>query len=403
MTRTPPELTDALLAGDRRAVARAISRMEHGGPEAGELRSALAPHLGRAHVVGLTGSPGAGKSTLVNALLGALLAQGQRVGVVAVDPSSPISGGALLGDRVRMTEHGEHPNAFIRSIASRGQLGGLSRATHGIVDLLDAAGFDTVIVETVGAGQSEVEVMRLADTCIVACPPGLGDDVQAIKAGILEIADLLVVTKADLPGAHGTKRDLRQMTHLRPAPIDGGWQTQVLSVTATTGDGIAALVEQIAAHEQAAGRGRRLHSESAAVAVEAEVLPPVTRLKSSGTFASRIGIEISEHTGGRATSKLQLRAEHLDDAGACDRSVVFALADCALNLAFRSLGRTLMVVESQIKYLRAACSGDVLVASASESSRSPDRVIYRVDVVDGATRPVATLIGTVRVELPAPG
>ncbi|MEO8123739.1 MAG: methylmalonyl Co-A mutase-associated GTPase MeaB [Burkholderiales bacterium] len=394
-------LTDALLAGERRAVARAISQMEHGGPEARELRSALTPHLGRAHVVGLTGSPGAGKSTLVNALLGALLAQGQRVGVVAVDPSSPISGGALLGDRVRMTEHGEHPNAFIRSIASRGQLGGLSRATYGIVDLLDAAGFDTVIVETVGAGQSEVEVMRLADTCIVACPPGLGDDVQAIKAGILEIADLLVVTKADLPAARSTARDLRHMTHLRAAPADGGWQTPVLSVTATTGDGIAALVEQIAAHARAVGHGRRLRPASAAgAASDGDSHSGTLRTAFSGVAARPFGIEIGESG---ATASLRVCVEHLDDAGACGRSVIFALAECAFSQAIRSPGRTLTVVDAHITFLGAARDGDVLIASASEMSSSLDQAVYRVDVVAGVAQPIATLIGAVRVDVPAPG
>ena len=400
-TRTLPAMIDALLAGERRAIARAISHMEHGGPEAGALGSALAPHLGRAHVVGLTGSPGAGKSTLVNALLGALLAQGQRIGVVAVDPSSPISGGALLGDRVRMGEHGEHPNVFVRSIASRGHLGGLSRTTRAIVDLLDAAGFDVIIVETVGAGQSEVEVASLADTCIVACPPGLGDDVQAIKAGILEIADLLVVTKADLPAARSTARDLRHMTHLRPAPVDGGWQTPVLSVTATTGEGIAALVEQIAAHGRAAGHGRRLRPASAAGAAnDGDPHARMVRATSPGALARRFGIEID---GSGATATLQVRVEHLDDAGACDRSVIFALAECVFSQAARSPGSTLSLVDAHITYLRPACSGDVLVASASEMSRSGDQAVYRVDVVAGVAQPIAIWIGTALVDPPSAG
>ncbi|HYN59693.1 MAG TPA: methylmalonyl Co-A mutase-associated GTPase MeaB, partial [Rubrivivax sp.] len=189
-----------VLAGRRGAISRVLSQIERGERAPASVASMLAPHLGRAHVLGITGAPGAGKSTLVHALLGELLARGQRVAVVAVDPSSPITGGAVLGDRVRMGEHGAHADVFIRSMASRGHLGGLARTTAAMIDVLDAAGFDTVIVETVGAGQSEVEITLVADTRLVACPPGLGDNVQALKAGILEIADVLVVTKSDLPG-----------------------------------------------------------------------------------------------------------------------------------------------------------------------------------------------------------
>ena len=398
-TRTPAALTDSLLAGERQAIARAISRVERGGAEASELRAALAPHLGRAHVVGLTGSPGAGKSTLVNALLGALLSTGHRVGVVAVDPSSPISGGALLGDRVRMGEHGEHPNVFVRSIASRGHLGGLSRATRGIVDLLDAAGFDLILVETVGAGQSEVEVASLADTCIVACPPGLGDDVQAIKAGILEIADLLVVTKADLPGARSTARDLRHMTHLRRAPVGGAWQAAVLSVSAATGEGIAALVEQIAAHGQAVGRGRRLHPTPAAGGARDGDPPSIPAPGiPAGATARRLGIEIGDGGARGATARLRVRAEHLDGAGACDRSVIFALADCAFDLASRSAVGAPVVLETHVDYVCAARRGDRLVATASEVSRSHDRAVYRVDIAADAARPIATWAATARID-----
>jgi LAO/AO transport system ATPase len=206
-------------------------------------------------VVGITGAPGAGKSTLINALLGELLRRGKRIGVVAVDPSSPLTGGAVLGDRVRMGEHGAHEHVFIRSIASRGHLGGVSRTTGRIVDVLDAAGFDTVIVETVGAGQSEVEIIGIADTRVVVCPPGLGDDVQAIKAGILEIADLLVVNKADLPAAETTARELKEMLRLRPASRA---DVAVLKTVATQGDGIAELADRVEAHAAAGGVGTRL-------------------------------------------------------------------------------------------------------------------------------------------------
>jgi len=247
-------LVARILGGDRRGIARAISAIEQGEPDARAIALAIAPHLGRAHVLGVTGAPGAGKSTLINALLGAFLARGQRIAVVAVDPSSPITGGAVLGDRVRMGEHGAHENIFIRSLASRGHLGGMSRTTGEIVDVLDAAGFETIIVETVGAGQSEVEITKLADTRLVVCPPGLGDNVQAIKAGILEIADILVVSKGDVPAAAVTVRDLEEMLRLRRA---GATPVQVLRTAATRGEGIAAVADAVIAHAKKAGCGRR--------------------------------------------------------------------------------------------------------------------------------------------------
>ena len=433
--RSPPASTiDALLAGERQAIARAISHVERGNAQAVAIGAALAPHLGRAHVVGLTGPPGAGKSTLVNALLGELLGQGLRVGVVAVDPSSPISGGALLGDRVRMGEHGEHVNVFVRSVAARGHLGGLSRTTRGIVDLLDAAGFDVILVETVGAGQSEVEIAGLADTCIVACPPGLGDEVQAIKAGILEIADLLVVTKGDLPAARATMRDLRHMTHLRPNEPEGAWCAPVLSVTATSGEGIAALVEQIAAHATALGRGRRLRATApAAVGAVANALPAnapaVTTPSMQSTIASAPSASVAPVNAAPANAAsasvrfdgaaappvdsscgdavcaatLRVAAEHLDDAGACARSVLFALADGALGRALRAPGATAgVVVDAHITFLRAARGGDVLATRVRELSRTQGEAVYRVDVSGAdAALPVATLVGTVRIGPPA--
>jgi LAO/AO transport system ATPase len=255
MNATDRPLLAPLLAGERRAVARAISTIENAAPGWESIAAGVAAGLGRAHVIGITGAPGAGKSTLINALLGELLRRGKRIGVVAVDPSSPMTGGAVLGDRVRMGEHGAHERVFIRSIASRGHLGGVSRSTRRIVDVLDAAGFDIVVVETVGAGQSEVEIIEIADTRIVVCPPGLGDEVQAIKAGILEIADVLVVNKADLPGAEVTARELREMLRLRAGSRS---DVAVLKTSATRGDGIAALVDGLEAHAAANGTGRRL-------------------------------------------------------------------------------------------------------------------------------------------------
>jgi LAO/AO transport system ATPase len=252
----PANALAAVLAGERRALARAMSAVENETGAGKVLLRELQPHLGRAQVLGVTGPPGAGKSTLVNALIGAWLARGARVGVVAVDPSSPISGGAILGDRIRMGEHQAHERVFIRSLASRGHGGGLSRTAARVVDLLDAAGYERIIVETVGAGQSEVEVAEVADTRIVVCPPGLGDEVQALKAGILEIADILVVNKADLPQAERTERELRGMLTLRHYEV---WTPRVLRTVATSGEGVSALVDLIELHAASGTRQRRAH------------------------------------------------------------------------------------------------------------------------------------------------
>ena len=235
------EWLQRICAGDRRTIARALTAIENDPARAKTARAALARHLGHAHVVGITGPGGAGKSTLVNALVGELLKRGQRVAVVAVDPSSPLTGGAVLGDRIRMAEHQAHERVFIRSLAARGHAGGLSRTTSQVVDVLDAAGFDTVLVETVGAGQSDVAIAKLARTRIVVCPPGLGDEIQALKAGVLEIADILVVNKADLPGADHTARDLLAM----PSRRGDKSRRPVLSTTATTGQGVAQLADAI--------------------------------------------------------------------------------------------------------------------------------------------------------------
>jgi len=245
----------AVLDRSRPALARAITLIENDRPGAAELMAELSRHTGHAHVVGITGAPGAGKSTLINALVGEWVRRGRRVAVIAVDPSSPISGGSILGDRVRMDEHGSREEVFIRSVSSRGHLGGLSLHTGRIIDAFDAAGFDIVLVETVGAGQSEVEIRHFADSNIVVCPPGLGDDVQAIKAGILEIADLLVVNKADLPLAERTVLDLTTAMRLRHRQ---GPPVQVLRTVATSGEGVAALVDAIGEHGASTGIGKRL-------------------------------------------------------------------------------------------------------------------------------------------------
>jgi len=236
MTRRAIDL-EAILAGDRRTLARALTAVENETTAGLELLGRLDGHLGHARVIGLTGPPGAGKSTLVGACLGELLARELRVAVVAVDPSSPYTGGAILGDRLRMDRHAADPRVFIRSLAARGHLGGLSRSTAWVVDLFDAAGYDVVVVETVGTGQSETEIVDLAQVRVVLCAPGLGDDVQALKSGILEIADLLVVNKADLPGAAKTLNQLHGMLAVF------GRKRPVLGTSATRGEGIGELVD----------------------------------------------------------------------------------------------------------------------------------------------------------------
>ena len=272
----------AVLSRSRPALARAITLLENDRPGAAELMAELAPRCGHAHVVGITGAPGAGKSTLINALIGEFTKRGRSVAVVAVDPSSPISGGSILGDRLRMDEHGNRDDVFIRSVSSRGHLGGLSKTTGRVIDVFDAVGYDVVIVETVGAGQSEVEIRHFADSNIVVCPPGLGDEVQAIKAGILEIADLLVVNKADLPQAERTVLDLTTATHLRHRT---DWQVKVLRTVATSGEGVPALVDAIEEHGRATGIGKRLKrapSGPAPQATDEELFAQLRRWRTAG-------------------------------------------------------------------------------------------------------------------------
>jgi LAO/AO transport system kinase len=244
MSVSTPSLADRVRAADPRAVARAISIVEDAGGPASDLVAALHPHGGRAYVVGITGAPGAGKSTLVDALAGELRRGSRRVGILAVDPSSPFSGGAVLGDRVRMQRHASDPGVFIRSMAARGQLGGLARATGDAVVVLDAAGFDVVVIETVGVGQDEVEVARIVDVTVVVLVPGAGDSVQALKAGLMEIADIFVVNKADRPGADQVAADVRAVLSL--ASFDtGAWRPPVLPTDAIAGAGVAELVDAL--------------------------------------------------------------------------------------------------------------------------------------------------------------
>lgn len=242
-----PDLVQRARGGQHAAIARLLSLVEDSSPLLREVMEALAPHWGHAHVVGLTGAPGVGKSTSTNALVGELRRRGRTVAVLAVDPSSPFSGGALLGDRIRMGDHTGDPGVYIRSMASRGHLGGLSWATPQAVRVLDAVGFDTVVVETVGVGQSEVEVAGLADTTVVLLAPGMGDGIQAAKAGILEVGDLYVVNKADREGADAVRRDLRTMLSHSERP-EGSWRRRVLKAVARSGEGVPEVVDRLAEH-----------------------------------------------------------------------------------------------------------------------------------------------------------
>ncbi len=274
------EWVQGVLEGNRRALARLLTAVENDRPGAAEALTALYPHTGKAWVIGVTGAPGTGKSSLVNALAQAYRKRGETVGILAVDPTSPFTGGAILGDRIRMRDLSGDSGVFIRSMATRGSLGGLARASRDAIRVLDAAGFDRVLVETVGAGQSEVDIVRTANTTLVIEAPGLGDDVQAIKAGILEIADVLVVNKADRPGADSTVRGLRMMLELGhpttrqivshhgqmmetegapAAPMDlGFWLPPVVRSVATEGQGIDELVQAIDTHRDYLRQADRL-------------------------------------------------------------------------------------------------------------------------------------------------
>ncbi len=236
---------DAVLSGNTRQLAILISKLENGDPDGWKALQQLYQHTGKAAVIGLTGAPGAGKSTLVNQMIGVYLRQGYKVAVLAVDPTSPYTGGGILGDRVRMPQL--HPNLFIRSVATRGQLGGLNRVAGSIIKLLDAAGYQRIIVETVGTGQAEVAIKNYAHTVLVVTIPNMGDDIQALKAGILEIGDIYVVNKADLPGADRVEAELLDMLCISGSR-NQGWQPPVMRVVAREGQGIQELVEQVENH-----------------------------------------------------------------------------------------------------------------------------------------------------------
>lgn len=322
-------LVDAALAGDRRALARILTAVENRTPTAEIALRRLYPLAGRAHLVGITGPPGAGKSTLVSALIAAARAAGRAVGVIAVDPSSPITGGALLGDRVRMQSYATDRDVFIRSMAARGHAGGLASTSTAAASVLDAAGFDLILLETVGTGQSEVEVAAAADTTVVLEAPEMGDEVQAIKAGLLEVADIVVVNKGDRPGAQRTASQLRAMLVATGRAAGGAAKTaggaaktadgterprpkepEVLVTTATTGDGIAELMAALDRHR---ARGREAGDTPARlVRAEAHVW---------AILADRLRARLHEPAHAAATSEAmrKVAAHELDPFAAADR------------------------------------------------------------------------------------
>jgi LAO/AO transport system kinase len=304
-----PTLVSRARDGDARSVARLISLVENADPALAEVAAALAPYAGRAQVVGLTGSPGVGKSTTTNELVRSLRAQGRRVGVLAVDPSSPFTGGAILGDRIRMQEHTTDPGVYIRSMSSRGQLGGLAAATPQAVRVLEGAGCEVILVETVGVGQAEVEIASLADTTLVLLAPGMGDAIQAVKAGVLEIADVFVINKADRPGADATYRDIQGMLGLGERAA-GDWRPQVVRATAVQAEGIDDVLAAIGKHRDWLMQGGNLtarRERRAAVEVEAIAL---------GTLRARIG-SLREGTA-LGTLAAAVAAGELDPYAAAD-------------------------------------------------------------------------------------
>jgi LAO/AO transport system kinase len=306
------ELAERVVAGDIRAIGRMISRAEGGIAEARPALASIYHRAGRAHVIGLTGVPGSGKSTLVAKLAKLLRERGDRVGIVAVDPSSPYSGGAILGDRIRMTELAGDPGVYIRSMATRGATGGMARAALDACDILDVAGYGTIIIETVGVGQDEVEIAKASDTTVVVSAPGLGDEIQAIKAGVLEIADIHVVSKCDRDDANRTLTDIKQMLTLGMlTQPKAAWRIPVIGVSAFSGEGLTGLIDAIAAHwkascesELGAQRRRRIADFRLQKTAETVLLERFT--KASAELRPTLAAQLADRTSDPYTMANQL-------------------------------------------------------------------------------------------------
>ena len=314
------ELAQGVLSGEIRSIARAITVIENNAPEAKKLVSSIYPHTGKAHIIGFTGAGGAGKSTLIEKIVREYRRNGKTVGVVAVDPTSPFTGGAFLGDRIRMQELSTDPGVFIRSMASRNYPGGIARATKDAVKVLDAAGKDIVIVETVGAGQSEVEIIKVAQTVVVVHAPGLGDEIQAIKAGIMEIADIFVVNKADRENANKTVMDIQAILQLNNK--ETAWKPPVLKTVALTGEGVPQIIEKIEEHrllleKGLKHKGSRERAEAELIeAIKEKVVSSVLEgLRKEGKFEQLVG-EIVEREIDPASAAEKLLKKALKDAEA---------------------------------------------------------------------------------------
>jgi LAO/AO transport system kinase len=294
-----PTWIDQLRSGDTRALARAISTVENREPGSSDLLKALFPHSGKARIIGLTGPPGAGKSTLVDHLARLYRKENRTVGVIAVDPTSPYTGGAILGDRIRMQEHFSDPGIYIRSMATRGSLGGLARTTADVATVLDASGRDLVMIETVGVGQDEVDIVRLADVTVVILVPGMGDDVQTIKAGIMEIADIFVINKSDHDGAERVEREIRALQSL--AVRNDGWTPPIVKTVASEGGGVKELAATIAEYESYLQKENLALKKSAENWQEriVEMLRDAMLEKSRQQFGdgdlARLAAEVAEH------------------------------------------------------------------------------------------------------------
>ncbi|MEE9154398.1 MAG: methylmalonyl Co-A mutase-associated GTPase MeaB [candidate division NC10 bacterium] len=310
------EITERVRAGDVRAMARLMSLIENNSPEATSALKGLYPFTGQAFIVGITGPPGCGKSTLTDQLIQEFRREGRTVGIIAVDPTSPFTGGAILADRIRMQQHSLDAGVFIRSMATRGHLGGLAKATNDIVNVLDAAGKEVILIETVGVGQDEVEVVKTAQTSIVVSVPGLGDDIQAIKAGILEIADIFVVNKADREGADKTATELQVMMTLGPGRTD--WSPPIVKTVATQGKGIAELAKGILAHQahldRAGFREKRQRERSRALFLEL-LQEQATRRLLEGAMANGTLEQTIERIAHREVDPYSAVEELLEKAG----------------------------------------------------------------------------------------